>query len=97
MLKIYPFIRLIMPVILIIDREALRPLIQTWDAFWVRSVDFYFGEEKGEAVVKLENGEESRSYLVYRATNIKQSDFSETPTDQVDSYKNSFVCEKDLE
>ena len=72
-------------------------MVQTWDAFWVRNVDCYFGEEVGEEVVKLKNsdGVESRPYLVYRKTNVKE--FSETPTDEVDSYKTSLVCEKDLE
>ena len=74
-------------------------MVQTWDGFWVRNVDLYFGKEKGEKILKLENsdGVESRPYLVYRKTNSKERDFSETPTNEVDSYKNSFVCEKDLE
>ena len=59
-------------------------------------MDFYFGEKTTEGVVKLENREDV-PYLVYHKTDIKGRDFSETPNDDVDSYKNSFVCEKDLE
>ena len=77
-------------------RLALRPLVETWDGFWVRNVDFYFGELTSEGeVVKLENRKDI-PYLAYQDTNIKRHEFRVLYTEQ-DSYKKSFVCEKDLD
>ena len=70
-------------------------MIQTWDKFWVRNVDFYFGEEVGKEFKKLENRNDI-PYLVYKDTNIKRHEFRVVYTEQ-DSYKKSFACEKDLD
>ena len=88
-------------------REAIGPLIQTWDAFWVRNVDLYYGEAVGESVNKVQfgYGDKSRPYLVYRRSHTKRYKFKESvhvkPAQQTDEvlsgFKNSFVCERDLD
>ena len=70
-------------------------MIQTWDTFWVRNVNLYYGEKVAGKVVKLENKDEM-PYLTYQHANIKMHEFISVFTDQ-DSYKKSFVCEKDLD
>ena len=60
----------------------------------MRSVEFYFGEKTTEGVKKLENRDDV-PYLVYQDTNIKRQEFHIVHSEQ-DSYKKSFVCEKDL-
>ena len=82
-------------------------MIQTWDAFWVRNEDLYYGEEVGDGVKKIQfgYGDNSRPYLVYRRSYTKRNKFKESvhvslaqQTGQVLSgYKKSFVCERDLD
>ena len=63
-------------------RLALQPLVQTWDTFWVRNVS-------GD----LENRDDVLD-IIWHNTNTNEHKFYYS---EQDSYKASFVCEKDLD
>ena len=73
----------------------------------MRNKDLYYGEEVGDSVKKIQYGygDNSRPFLVYRRSYAKKYKFLESvhvsvaqQTEEVLSgYKNSFVCERDLD